>query len=166
VAFVQNAAKAHITGAELEATLVPTDNLRLSTVIGVLEPKYDTFRDPFTGADRSNEPFPRTPKTTIGSAIDYTIPLSAGEIVAHVDYAWRSEVFFNTSNFSRQDSYGLLNAKLSYEANNFSVGLWGRNLTEQEYDALILDTTGTAIGLATGFAGDPRTYGVSLGYKF
>lgn len=166
VAFVQNAAKAHITGAELEATFVPTDNLRLSTVIGVLEPKYDQFRDPFSGADRSNEPFPRTPKTTIGSAIDYTIPLSTGEIVAHADYAWRSEAFFNTSNFSRQESYGLLNAKLSYEANNLSVGLWGRNLTDQEYDALILDTTGTAIGLATGFAGNPRTYGVSLGYKF
>lgn len=166
VAFVQNAAKATINGAELEVTAIPIENLRLNAVVGLTNPEYDSFIDPFTGADRSKEPFPRTPETTFAASAAYTVNMAAGDLTGNIDYAWRSDVFFNVSDFSRQEAYGLINATLTFNTDKYKIGIFGRNLTDEEYFPLILDTTSTPLGLAVGFPGEPMTFGVNLGVNF
>ena len=146
---------------------VPVSGLKLSGVLGLTDPKYDTFIDPATGADRSAEPFPRTPKTTYNLSADYSVQTGLGLLTGHVDYAWRSEIFFNTSQASRQAPYGLTNAMIKLDlTDKIDVSVWARNLADQKYLVNILDTTATPIGVAVGFPGEPRTVGVSAGYRF
>ncbi len=167
VAYVQNAASAHVNGFELEVIAIPVTGLTLSGVLGITDAQYDKFIDPATGADRSSEPFPRTPKTTYSLSADYRLPTAMGDLVGHIDYGWRSEIYFNTSAASRQDSYGLVNATLKLEiTDDIELSVWARNLAGEEYMTQILDTTATPIGVAVGFPGEPRTVGVSAGYRF
>jgi iron complex outermembrane recepter protein len=73
------------------------------------------------------------------------------------------------------DSYWLLNSRLSLldvpvgaDNSTLEVSLWGRNLTDRSYRVFQYETPGTAPGSFNVDAayGVPRTYGISLTYKF
>ena len=75
-------------------------------------------------------------------------------------------------------AFGLLDASVTYETENWSVSLWGKNLTDEDYFLHVLDV-GTNYnvgannspvvvpGLWTfGTINPPRTYGVEFRFKF
>ena len=59
---------------------------------------------------------------------------------------------------TKQDSFGLLDAALTYRAEKWGVSLFGRNLTDDEY---INVSISTAFGVLS-WGGAPTTYGVEL----
>jgi iron complex outermembrane receptor protein len=62
------------------------------------------------------------------------------------------------------DGYPLLNARLGFRApQGFSIFLWSRNLTGQNYFEQLLPAAGNA-GHYAGVLGDPRTYGITIRY--
>jgi iron complex outermembrane receptor protein len=68
--------------------------------------------------------------------------------------------------FVTDPSYFLLNATASFEFGEdqrYRVSVWGKNLTNDLYFQNLQEF---AIGTSIGFAGDPRTYGVTLGVSF
>jgi len=76
--------------------------------------------------------------------------------------------YFDYSHNEKSDAYYTLNAKVGKSWGAFSVNLWGRNLTDQNYQ-----TRGFFFGNeppdfpATRYTkfGDPRTYGITLNYR-
>ena len=68
-----------------------------------------------------------------------------------------------------QDSYGLLNTSVVWYSNSgqWSVGLHGKNLTDEEYRVGGYNF-GPTFGddAIVGYYGDPRTVSLSVGYKF
>ena len=71
-----------------------------------------------------------------------------------------------------QDPFTLINAKLIYDIKNFSVGLWGRNIFNTQYNqewwpfgVFDGDPQGGPLGDVR-TPSQPTTFGVELSYKF
>jgi iron complex outermembrane receptor protein len=80
-------------------------------------------------------------------------------LLAGTPYADRSE-----DQRARQGSFWLLNASITWTdpSDSFYVRLWGNNLTDKLYRVHYNPTTSGTYSPV----GEPRTYGVTLGYKF
>ncbi|OYX89019.1 MAG: hypothetical protein B7Y78_14880, partial [Caulobacter sp. 35-67-4] len=83
---VLNSGKAEIYGGEFEATAL-LGGLRLNASLGLIHPEFTD--GPYKGSE-----VPTVAKTTFALSADYPIELSAGRLDLHVDYNYRSEVFF------------------------------------------------------------------------
>ncbi len=196
VTLVQNAAEAKIKGAEFEFLAVPTDGLTLGLNLGILDSSYDNWRvpglnsnamNPATYVDKSNFELRRAPDLTAAFNVQYEQGLANGnQLVYGLNYSYKDDYYIiaNTvQTAAAQDSglvkaYGLLDASVSYEADSWSLSLWGKNLTDEDYFVHVLDV-GTNYNAGAGGApvpisglwtfgtmSPPRTYGVEFRYKF
>ncbi|MDB5444764.1 MAG: hypothetical protein JWQ97_81, partial [Phenylobacterium sp.] len=166
--IVTNAAAGKIKGVEAEAEFHPIRQLTLTASYGLVDAKYDSFRD-LTG-DRSQEGF-GVPKTTWGVGGRYVAPTAAGDLSLDMDYRWQSKVALapETASLSQvtQKAFGLLNGRiaLQIEAWDAEVSIFGKNITAEEYYV-----SATSLERALGYnvvqIGDPRTYGVEFKKRF
>ncbi|KAA5803684.1 TonB-dependent receptor [Alkalicaulis satelles] len=94
-----------------------------------------------------------------------------GEVSLLPSYSWQSHFYFDNDNQEfdgvRQDSYGVLRARLRYETadRNRFAELFGNNLTDEQY-LIDAGNTGAAFGLPTFIAAAPRTFGIRVGAYF
>ncbi len=162
--LTQNGGRAHIDGGELEISALLSD-LRLAGTLGITDAKY-THIDPRVVDVTVDSKFLQTPDATASVAADLPIVVGSREINLHADYSWRDDVAFqyDPRSLAHQDAYGLLNAMISvqFDPSNIELRLWGRNLTDRHYLVRATDS----VSLVTAMPGDPRTYGVSLMYRF
>jgi iron complex outermembrane receptor protein len=148
----ENAGTARLWGIEGELQAEPVDLFRIDASFGYLDyllldngGNKLLFTDDQCGGERCYSP--RTPKYTATLGTQYTFSVGAGRMTPRVDYAYQSKIYFVTNNgcFSTtgtegcgtgaQGAYGLLNARLTWEApdSKWEVALWGRNLTGKGY---------------------------------
>lgn len=171
---VLNSGTAEIYGGEFEATALLGD-LRLNASLGLIHPEFTD--GPYKGSE-----IPTVAKTTYALSADYPVNLDAGRLDLHIDYNYRSEVFFlNTvtitgtgpvplTDFQRrsvsQEGYGLLNAQASFTFANtpITVSVYGKNLGD-EYFATRSGSF-AASNFNTVVIGAPRTYGMNVSYAF
>jgi len=161
-----NAASATIQGIELETAFMPVYGLRIDANLGYIDAQYDSFNNftlPAGIASASDLKFDRVPKWTAYIGFTYDIDVGAEDTLSlHSGYSWRSHVFTDVSNdpLLEQDAYGLLDASVTYEHNNWTFGIFGRNIANQEYAEI------KSAGLGyNAFGGSPRYYGVEIGMK-
>ncbi len=165
--LVNNAAKAHIWGGELEASIIPTEGLRLRGSLGVTLPTYDSFID-FTG-DRSGETFEYVSKYTGSLGADYTLPTSFGSANFSVDYSYTSKQNAPKNAlppFTEARAYGLVNGRIGIKLDNsnIDIALYGRNLFNKLYVVQIQDLL--SLGFVTNQYGAPRQYGAQITFNF
>ncbi|KZX58284.1 hypothetical protein A3709_02135 [Halioglobus sp. HI00S01] len=128
---------------------------------------------PCSGLEKSldgNE-LPNAPNFSVNLGVSYGFDFSNGmELVAATNYYWQDEFYtriFNTGNDTVEE-WDVWNATLTlYSADrSWFAELWGRNLNDDDH------VTGQYlgdqnVGLATNqFLLEPRTYGVTLAYRF
>ena len=87
-----------------------------------------------------------------------------------LDANYKDEFYFDEQNDHKSNSYSLLNASLVYSKDNFSLSLWGKNLSDEKYairgySFVLLPSTTTGY---TDTKSDYRSYGAkkSLGITF
>jgi iron complex outermembrane receptor protein len=125
-------------GAELETTWAATDNFRLHATVGYIDADVD---DPNPAAVA-----PLTPELTMSLSPELTIPAGSGEITLRADWSFRDDMYGEPSNdparFTFIESRDLINADVSYRPNDgdWTVGLYGRNITDERYDNARLNT--------------------------
>jgi iron complex outermembrane receptor protein len=161
-----NAASAEIKGVEAEFELAPVAGLRLSLGGSYVDATYKDFIesaiDPTTGLrlDSSDNNLQRTPDTQLSAGIDYRI----GMVGFNVNYSWQSDMFWATDNIAKEDSYGLVDARIAYgpEDRAWSVAVWGKNLTDELYRVNIIPFFGDEISQF----GPPRTYGIDVTLRY
>ncbi len=162
--MTENGGKARIDGGELEVTTL-LGTVRVSGALGITNPQY-TKLNPRVFDVTLDSRFLQTPNTTASIAVDVPFWIGFGEVNLHADYSWRDDVMFryDPRSLARQDAYGLLNAMLTaqFDQTRFEFALWARNLTDKRYLIRATDS----VSLVTAMPGDPRTYGVSLTYRF
>lgn len=173
---LRNAAKVEVDGIDVEFEAAPMDNLSVYGGFTFLDAEYDRFRNgpvyifPGTGGvgttigDVSGNETAMAPDFSGSLGFTYTVPVGdAREVRLSALYNYNSGYYFDPDESSHQDGYHVFNASAEYVLNdNWSVSLWGRNLTDDEYRAQMSAVqTGMAEVLAP-----PRTYGVSVEYNY
>ena len=166
-----NANGLKVKGVEFEANLRPAEGLTLTGSLGYLKSDYrPQILNLGTGdlqlADITKD---HAPKFTGYFAADYRIPLSdgAGSLTFGGDVSYRSRENVGSVPLpsSFQDKYALVNAAVTWrsEDENFSVSLFGRNLTDHYYK--LNGERGGGV-FQWDLVGRPRTWGIRFGAGF
>ena len=196
-ADIINAQKASLSGVELDFQWTPIANLYITGSYGYLHGLYDEFTvedvvgyDPLTQetqtalTDYSHIEFVRGSPSNWSVHAAYEIPMDSGaNLTSMVGWSYRGRTFstLQTHDTSRQDSYGLLDARFVWNLANgrTSVTIWGTNLTDEEYfrgaldlpsetliDGSTTDRYGDPIlpdlGSTTIYPSEPRRFGLTL----
>ena len=168
---IVNAGDTSAKGFELEATWLPYNSLTLGLNLGYLDFKFETLDLDVLGAPPS--PHLR-PDWTTTLRIDYLSESVLGDVDFrfHFDASYRSEEWAATREVDYtdkeiNDSVWRLNAQVSLDGikigpGNFSVSVWGRNLTDSDLPAN-MNVLGPVIA---GTYEPPRTYGIDLTYEY
>ena len=183
VAFLRSL-NAKVNGAELELLAKPVRALTLRGAIGYLDTKYGGNNPLLSGVDISGNQVPFASKFTISFGGDLTLAeVAKGNIVLSGEVAYKSKFFYDPfndnqrpdptalygpddrTNLVQSKGYALVNGRISYIADRFSVGVWAKNLFDKQYYPFGYDTAG-AFGTVLLTPGAPRTYGVEATIKF
>ncbi len=192
IGVTSNAGDADVNGIEIEGRALLADNMsgnddRLNATwsLGYLDAKFNEFIDAF-GVDVSDERvFQNTPEWTASGSLQYSRPMAFGsydgEISLITSLAYRSAASqFETPNpFLDQPGFALWDASIVWNSDDqkMSVGVHAKNITDKEYivagynfvaigaDGSTTPTLGTE-GTLTGFYGNPRTFTLTVDYRF
>ena len=165
---VRNAASMEMTGLELELMYQVTESWDLMVTYGYLEAEYKDYLADLNGdnviTDNSGLIPRNTPENTFGFTTSYTTQIGQGELKGRVSYRFRDEMNTDSSNnpLGDLDSIENVNATISYSIENYSVTLWGRNLTDEREQRWA-----TIGGLTSrGWWNEPQTLGVTFAASF
>jgi len=170
---VVNAAKATIDGLEVEIMARPVPSITLGASGSWLDARYNSYT--VQSLDISGQAFYLSPKykASVFGQFEHDIG-NWGKISARVDYSWVDKVNFGTAQVVKFDKaiayepgYGLVNGRIGVSLDNPSleIAAFVKNLTDKRYNSsrLVQDNT---LGYVIGTAGDPRTFGVEISYRF
>lgn len=160
---IVNASRATIRGTELEAAWRPVRWLGLTANYGYLHGRYDRFK--IGNIDYTGNPLASSPTHKASLAADWTIPVRMGDVIGAVSYGWQSSYNTGAANDPnlKIPGYGLLNVNIGLASKDrqWKVVAWIKNATNRKY----ILTRSTQVVLAE-YIGDPRTFGVTVGYRF
>ena len=163
---LRNAPEASVQGFEAELQFQPTGGITLSSAIGLLDSEYEELE--ILGASAAGNQMIGAPDFTANLAVDALLAASSkGELSINVNAAYQSEVFFTPFEQAQlsQDGYWVANGRLSFDAERYNVGVWVRNMFNEEYFIYGLDLTST-YGALYFQRGAPRTFGLDFTYNF
>lgn len=178
--FITNAGDIQIDGVEAELIAQPWRGMEIRGNLAHLSGRFDRGSFIDASGDRSMEKIVQLPRVQYSIGVTQTVPVGSGEFNAHVDYSYVSSQYFFTNPvtpgngsaaqaaFGKVPGYGVLNGRLAFQLTNpgIEVSLWGRNLINKKYVTRSFPGIYRDLGVATEFVGDPRTYGVSLTWRF
>lgn len=200
VTVVQNAARARIRGLEAELLALPAPGLSLGLNLGFLDAKFSDWQDigfnldpassaeePFVTIDKSNFRLRRAPKFSLDANINYEHELgNAHSLIFDAGLRYKSSYYIiaNTITVANPNNgfvrgFALADASVTYDADQWRVSLFGKNLTNENYFSHVLDV-GTNFGATPGnptpiplpalftygTIAAPRTWGMEVQFKF
>ena len=178
--IVVNAGKTRYYGFEVDGKALIADGLELDGAFGYVK------ADPVTylAADINHQlhnvasviKLNYAPKVTASAGATYRHDMGDKELLLRLGYAYTSSfyMFGNplTAPFSqvtKGDARGLVDGqirldRIKWAGGEFSVTLWGKNLTNKHYASRAVDFG--QLGFSTVSFGDPRTFGLTVDAKF
>ncbi len=107
---------------------------------------------------------PYAPAQTFFAGLNWTVPfeIAGARPSVNVNIRGAGNIYWNEANTVRQLFYALLGASAALEKDNWSVRLWGENLTSTRYDTFYF----VSIGNAFVQRGLPWRVGASLRFVF
>jgi len=171
---VDNAGAATIYGAEFEGTAFLTDNLSLNFSVGYLKNEFDEFITLVTGTpvDISDTRQPQnSPEWSGYLGLNWSAPVFGGELVVVPSVSYRSDyhLFDAPDPVLDQEAYTLVDLAATWTdgSGHYQVGVYGKNLTDEEYKVGGYNFAGATYNNSIdAFYGPPRTWQVQLTYKY
>lgn len=163
--------KSEASGFELELSYLSGDNFQFGTNIGLLDTAFLDLGDAGLGtvpAYSEGDKFAGAPDMTanLWGQADWSVGNGAS-MTARVDYTWTDDytTFAGGPLQRTQESFGLVNARLIYDAGtNWQVVLAGTNLTNEYYSPSFFYTQSQQ--LWEGSVGRPREVYLGLNFNF
>ena len=169
-----NAEKQSTKGLEIDATISPTRGLNFTASYTYLDPKFDKF----TGGSAFNAGNNIVPTNLTGRvpsgiskhsvAVGGTYTIEVGgdnKLILHTDYALNS-AYQIAQGLPYKAAIESLNASVAFAlSNGLELSVWGRNLTEPQYNPVIFASVAQS-GSLSGYPPPPRFYGASAKFKF
>jgi len=163
-AYLQNADRATTYGAELEFAARPAAGWEFTGGIGYTHAEYDRYFDPINGANLDGKTISFVPEFTGSVAGQYRFPFG---LYARVEVQALGEYFLTEDNTAKQSAFGLLNARIGYDAKHWGIYVFGRNMLDKEYAANALDLRyALQPDQLVLQPGNPATFGVAVTAKF
>ena len=177
---LNNAGEQSVKGFELDSTVSPTDGLVFTFAATYLDAKFDSFTASPVGDLTGFRPG-GIPEWNLRTSATYTYEFgsSGTKLISRLDYSHESNVDINnglpTFNgpvnarrdpriFSRE--VNLVNGSIMLQLDNgLEVGVWGRNLLDDQYIITVFDGVAQA-GTVSGYPSQPRTYGGIARFRF
>ena len=165
-----NAANVLYKGFEVETQFVVNQYLRLFANYGYLDASYEEFETDINPNDNLNVVqdasflTPRNaPENTLGLGGTLSVPMGAGTLEVFGKYTWIDEIEASLLNLnqSRVKSRDDVTATIGYYTNNWSVSVFGRNLTDERFEVF----QPIATLFAAGIVNRPRSFGVEFTYE-
>ena len=160
---IVNAGKATVDGFEAELAYKAAPWLDLSASFGYLDGRYDQFV--VATVNNSGNPLSNSPRRQAGLAANFSYPVAFGYLVGAASYAWKDSYNMGAANDPNLQlpGFGLANLSAGVESPDRSWRLlaWVKNANDTEY----LLTRSTQVVRAR-YAGEPRTFGLSLTARF
>ena len=199
---VQNASSATMEGVEMDFTWVIAEGLSLRGNVGLLDASFDDFMaSSATGmVDLSGIALRRAPDMTAGLGLLFERQMAEGHFfVATLNYTWKDDYYISastnggdktipaaqggagfTDNPSLVDAFGIVDASINWETENWTISLFGKNLTDETYLMSFLDVGGNVVAAGAndstpvyapgawsfGTANRPRYFGAEIQLKF
>jgi outer membrane receptor protein involved in Fe transport len=131
--IMTNAGKTRSFGGELTISYRPTERLTLTGSYGHTNARFRRFNDGIN--DYSGNYLPYAPANTLFLQGVWMIPLrkDRGVVVLDVNMRGTGKIYWNEANTVTQPFYALAGAGVTYSKGDFSVQLWGKNLTDTRY---------------------------------
>ncbi len=155
-------------GFEWESTAFITENFLFHATLGYID--VDVEDQVNAMGDTVSPVAPLTPELTFSISPEARIPMAGGgEVVLRADYSYRDEMYGEPSSdpgrFTQIDSRGLINFNMSYHSadESWSASLYGRNVTDEEYDNGRLNTGDYVLVMLNN---DASEFGVRLTKRF
>lgn len=126
--FFGNAAEGTNRGLELEAKWYATDRLKVFGSLGLLDATFDEFTNEF-GEDLSGREQAQAPDYMFSLGVDY----SQGHWFGRFSADGKDAYYFSDRHDVQTDKRVLINGRLGYRTEDWSISLWGRNLTDKDY---------------------------------
>ena len=161
--FVTSNGEAHAYGLETSALWQLNDRWSLHGSLGLLQTEIDAYE---VRPDTRGRDLAHAPPYTLNVGTTWSSP---GGWYARLDINAVGSYYFDVSHDQKSGSYELVNLKIGKQWDQWSVYLWGRNIFDESYAArgfyfgneppLFAETLYTKFG-------DPRHYGITLGFHY
>ena len=152
---IVNADEVRSRGLEAELQWRPIDPLLIHGNAGWTDVEFESYTDPFTGMNHDGSNVPFIPELTASAGFRYDLP---GGFFFGSSVRATEDTYYDAANTGAflQDGYWIWNAQAGYEADNWSVTVYGRNILDEEYYTFINPQ------IAAGSPGDPQLFGVRV----
>ena len=157
--MMANAGKTESYGAEISVDAQITGNLSAGFAYGHTTAKFVKYNNGIVDYEGNHVPY--VPQNTVAANAAYTFH-SLGNFLdrlqLRVGYSGTGKIYWNEENTLSQDFYSLLGASVYAEKGKFSFELWGKNMTDTNYNAFWFQSVGN------GFfsQGMPAEYGITI----
>lgn len=161
--MMTNVGKTRSLGGEISLNAKIAQGLDLGLSYGYTNAKFTKYNNGI--ADYEGNYVPYSPLNTVSATANYTI-YGLGRFLDRLSfrasYNGTGKIYWNEANSVSQDYYSLVNASVCAEKGIFALELWGKNLTDTDYEAFYFVSVGN-----TFFSrGKPAQYGVTLSVEF
>lgn len=169
ILFTNNAASTRNYGAELESRYRVNDRWSLWGNASYLQTQYDDYQMPDGDGgylDLDGRDLAHAPHYQFATGVRWQ-PVEHWQLSTYA--TGMDKFYYSDSNEFESHAYVLYNAKIGYQAENWSVFLWGKNLTDKRYG-----TRGFYFGNEPNLDwaakqyvryGDPRSFGLTFRYE-
>ena len=154
-----NAGESSQDGAEIMATILPHDKVRLDVAYTYARNKYDSYTT--GGIDYSGNMQPRSPRNHLNARVTL-LPLLGLEVEFEMDDT--SSQYADDANLHKYNRPTLYNLRASYDWKNWKVWAHVLNLTDEEYATYVSYSASDAS--MNMYSGAPRTVYAGLSYSF
>ena len=160
--IMTNAGKARSFGAEIAVKYTPISNLELNASYGYTNAKfmeYDNGKQDF-----AHNYIPYSLGNTMFAGASYTLPTDKSwldNITFSANVKGVGKIYWDEANEISQPFYATVGASVRFENKDFSLDLWGQNLTDTDFKTFYF----VSIGNAFLQRGKPRILGATLRVK-
>ncbi|MFK7734029.1 MAG: TonB-dependent receptor [Pseudomonadales bacterium] len=170
-------AQAENSGAEIELTLLPTENWDIILGVSLQDSTVDNVETPQAQGTPvgfvvdwpvdflNGMELPNTPDISFNYLFRYNFDIGNSNLAFQVDGSYYGDQYLEVTNGGAafQEAYNVTNASVSWSTEQVYVRAWVKNVGDEEYKQYALD-----LGILGGTAvyGPPQWWGVTAGYNF
>lgn len=159
--MMSNAGRSRSRGVEVSLSWNPTARLGVWGSYGFTDARFVKFDD--GEADYAGNVLPYAPRNTVSLGATCRLHVGArmlDDVVVNCSWQGAGKIYWNESNTLSQNFYSQLGASVDLHKGDFTLSLWGRNLTGTDFYTFYFKSVGNSF-----FShGKPRQLGLTLSY--